>query len=188
MGTPSDLWESFRMRTCAVLAFLILGALACADQQGPSTRVAQEASSSPVAVLVKHIGSAKDGDPTATLAQLHQHNGEAVDHLIEELSPVGDVRDPSWKHMVWCIRALRSLTGKRFEFRTTETLTARQREFLKPNRPIPFFALRMSTSQYFLAPRDVQHKIIESWRQWWEEARSNHPTTAKYAFSSTWYF
>lgn len=99
--------------------------------------------------------------------RLHQCAAVAVPLLIAELRVVDPeaVTDPQWGHMVWCERALRSITGQYFEFRSDEDLGSLV-EFRGPDDRLGFAMERMSNGKVYLAPRDVQRKVIHAWETW----------------------
>jgi hypothetical protein len=126
--------------------------------------------------MVSSLGREAAPDPNLTVMALHSRPREAVLLLVRELHPV----DPDFStktssedalHVIWCIRALRSITGedvsgRRFLFRTEERLTDSQREFLHQDKPLPFFAEWMSHAKVYLAPRDVQTRVVAAWQAW----------------------
>jgi hypothetical protein len=138
--------------------------------------------------LVQRLGTSQDPEPFETMRQLHTAGRTAVELLLRELQPVDpDAWDDRTQHAIWCERALRSLTGRVFRFKTTERLDARQRELLSPDDEIGFFAEWMSRGRLYLAPRDVQEKVIAAWQTWYaERARDFEPRP--YRFDDEWYF
>jgi hypothetical protein len=106
---------------------------------------------------------------------------QATCHLIKELHVVPEtkitqvdaVKHASSMHVIWCIRALRYLTGgldftarthyqfKKFEHERKHFLTIKSKEEL------PFFGVWMSRDIVYIAPQDVQSEIIVKWRNWY---------------------
>lgn len=98
---------------------------------------------------------------------LHARAHEAAPLLVAELKVVNpDGPDPDDGHVIWCIRALRCLTGKDFQRRTKVAGPYAMEEQYPRNEPMPFFWEWMSHGQLFLAPKDVQTAVIEDWRKW----------------------
>ena len=92
-------------------------------------------------------------------------------------------------HVIWCIRALRSLTGLDFKASTNTQLDEKEGHFLGHvnNREVSFFGTWMSRDLSFIAPEDAQQKIIAKWKSWFAE----HGTTYKYVNERNidkWYF
>lgn len=125
------------------------------------------------------------------VAALHAHGREAVPLLVAELRVVDpDPRITSqelWWHLVWCERALRSITGQRFEFRTEEPLSADLAQFRSKQDSLSYAMEWMSRGAVFIAPRDVQAKVIDSWHSWLL-ANANTFEVQPYAAYGDWYF
>ena len=119
--------------------------------------------------LIARLGTGADRSPVDTIQALHEYGRDAVPKLIEELREVDPDKADS-EHEVWCERALRSMTGQVFTFRTNEKLTSRQREFLNPAEPMGYFVEWMSRGRIYVAPKDVQRAVIEAWRKWFAES------------------
>jgi hypothetical protein len=115
---------------------------------------------------VRHLGEA---DPEQITEALHGCGRAAVPLLIQELKVIDPESDGGdWLHMVWCERALRSITGKYFEFRTTQRL-GRVAEMRSKDDELGYVMERMSNGRIYLAPKDVQKKVIEAWKAWFAE-------------------
>ncbi|MFC1707545.1 hypothetical protein ACFL59_12150 [Planctomycetota bacterium] len=41
-----------------------------------------------------------------------------------------------------------------------------QKELLVPDEPVGYYKAWMSRSRFYLAPRDVQGKVVCAWREW----------------------
>ncbi len=124
--------------------------------------------------LVARLGTAADRDPDATVAALHEQGGTVVPLLIGELKVIdpelSDVDPGAWWHAVWCERALRSLSGQIFEFRTAEVLPSGLARFRGSGDTVGYFMEWMSHAQVFVAPRDVQARVVAAWKSWWSSA------------------
>jgi hypothetical protein len=168
----------------------------------------QPDSRTPVQVAIKHLG---EGTGVASwkphFQVLSEHPRDAVDRLIRELHVIdptppavlppetsSEPANLSALHVVWCIRALRYLTGG-VEFRGSTAHVfgpdEDKREYflnLKgKDGELPFFHTWMSTGTVFLAPPDAQRQIIDKWRSWYSE----HGAAHKYVPLSRlddWYF
>lgn len=158
----------------AVLATSVFG-----SQAAFSEGVAQ-ASSDRIQEIVKGLGlngAAVSGD-FDTLATNPRF---AVRMLIDQLHPIArkayypDHKTADSQHVIACLRALRYLTGVTFSAPTEEKLTDDEKQFLdfkhemhdaNPEHKIHFFGVWMSRNAEFVAPPDVQKKIIDLWRKW----------------------
>ena len=108
--------------------------------------------------------------------------------LVEELHIVDPDRfDDKMMHVVWCIRALRSLTGEDFYFRTTLPLSRRSATFLHPERPMGFISYWMSHATLYVAPQDVQRRAIDAWKAW-ALARGERFTVQPFVPFGDWFF
>jgi uncharacterized protein YfcZ (UPF0381/DUF406 family) len=81
--------------------------------------------------------------------------------------------------VIWSIRALRYLTnGKDFTSETSYIFNESEEDrkhFLTifSEKDIPFFSVWMSRDIIYIAPEDVQIKIIEQWKRWYSENGKN---------------
>jgi len=122
--------------------------------------------------------------------ELSEAPREAVKWLVIELQPVADTPIYRYEarskvkrkqlHMVWCLRALRFLTGKEFQAKTShflrfdEELNSSPATFLyghspapeETKVPIPFAREWPSRMRVYIAPKDAQTEIIRQWREW----------------------
>jgi hypothetical protein len=100
--------------------------------------------------------------------------------LVKELHPVTDARllagenKPATEHVLWCIRALRYITGG-LEFcgKTNHDFGTSQLEknrkywlYFKSKSCVPFFAVWPSRGSEYIAPEDAQKVIISKWKNW----------------------
>jgi hypothetical protein len=134
--------------------------------------------------VVRLLGTRKDPDPSCSLERLHLDGHRSAAALVRELRVVNP--DPHtedhdrWWHGVWCERALRSLTGERFEFAPVDH-RIRVADCAGPvehcpyrfidfdGEPLPFFAEWMSRARVYVSPRDVQQSVIDAWTAWHAE-------------------
>jgi len=89
--------------------------------------------------------------------EFHKANPEQAARLIiAELKVVnrGHYRSGEHPYAVWCIRALRRLTGKDFKARTRSKLSENEINFLQPDEAgrIRFFGTWMSRDSVDVAP------------------------------------
>lgn len=120
--------------------------------------------------IVADLGRGIGYDNNRLVAALHEQPHASARLLIRELQVVDPDEFPpiAW-HVIWCIRALESLTNQEFELLTEEKLSAEQAEFLDPTRPMNYYGAWMSRSRFYLAPRSVQQKVIDAWKSWVRE-------------------
>ncbi|MGO9167616.1 MAG: hypothetical protein ACLP56_12175 [Candidatus Sulfotelmatobacter sp.] len=136
--------------------------------------------------LVKELGS--DDNEIDRMKALAQRPVEAAGLLVQELHPVSggrilsqDQDKAEWKdteHVIWCLHALRYLTGG-LEFRATTNhhfgkgeLEENRKWFVGGERfskdgTVRFFGVWMSRDSLYIAPRDAQRVIVEEWRVWY---------------------
>jgi hypothetical protein len=79
--------------------------------------------------LVRRLGGASDPDPIASMSLWHLRAAphRAVRRLVGEIRVVVPDRiDDDVRHVIWCVRALRLITGQNFQFNTATPLTANQ--------------------------------------------------------------
>lgn len=140
-----------------------------------------------IPTLVKALGS--DDNDLDRIKVLATQPVLSARLLIAELHPVVGVRILSteprarWKdtlHVIWCLRALRYITGG-LEFRGTTDrvlggsgIEQRRKWFVggkefDQDRTVRFFGVWMSRDSTYIAPWDAQVKIIKQWRDWYEE-------------------
>jgi hypothetical protein len=100
--------------------------------------------------------------------------------LVSELHPISETRilngqeDQDAEHVLWCIRALRYLTGgKEFCAKTDHRFGSSEEEqrrkywiYFHHKTCASFFAMWPSRGSEYIAPEDAQKVIIEKWRDW----------------------
>jgi hypothetical protein len=139
--------------------------------------------------IVAGLGS--DDNDLERLKALALEPVEAARLLVSELHPVNGVRILSseqeaskWRdtlHVVWCLRALRYLTGgMEFEAKTGHRFgnseVERNRKWFigdgaqySKKETVRFFGVWMSRDSLYLAPRDAQVEIIRNWVRWYAQ-------------------
>jgi len=92
-------------------------------------------------------------------------------------------------HVIWCIRALRSLTGLEFKASTNAKLDEMEAHFLGygDNHEVSYFGTWMSRDLSFVAPEDAQQKIITKWRSWFTKHGKTHEYVNQRSIDK-WYF
>jgi|SRR5436853_2676970 len=92
-------------------------------------------------------------------------------------------------HVIWCIRALRALTGLNFRAPTKTKLDEMEAHFLghKDSGEVSFFGTWMSRELSFDAPEDAQKAIIEKWRRWFDDNGKTHSYVNSRRFDD-WYY
>jgi hypothetical protein len=137
---------------------------------------------------IRGLGTAADADPSASVQALHAAGREAVPLLVAQLSVVDpEAFDDRAMHVVWCIRALRSLTGQDFYFHTGLPLSPRSAAHLDAKEPMGFYAYWMSHGLLYVAPPDVQRKVIEAWKGW-AQARTDKFDVQPFQPYGDWFF
>lgn len=130
--------------------------------------------------IVKELGRSENS--IDKVKELSQHSEQAIPLLIEELRPLKEARilseenKPEAEHVLWCIRALRFLTGG-VDFCATTTHRFAENDIEKNRKYwlqfrhgkcLTFFALWPSRVSTYIAPLDVQEKIIGKWKAWYK--------------------
>lgn len=171
---------------CIILAFSFLSgchpASSSVRQKGKETAQLRDS--------VESLGLSPSADLQESIRTLHKTPRQSVKLLVEELkeiNPDPEKGDTESVHVIWCIRGLRSITGQRFAFRSGEQLTKFQKEFFRQDKPLPFVALRMSNSRFYVAPGDVQKKVISAWKEW-TKRNLNTFEPKKFQPSGKWYW
>ncbi len=156
------------------VAALFLGAAQCAFSQDLSV----------VSKEVQSLGRGQDNSRTVeSLAQTPQLSTKL---LIGELRPIRESRilngqeKPDAEHVLWCVRALRYVTGgKDFCAKTSHTFGSSEEErnrkywiFSRYKTCASFFAMWPSRSSEYIAPEDTQISIIGKWKDWFEKEGS----------------
>jgi hypothetical protein len=193
-----------RRHRAALGLFLISLSATLGAQPSPAGRT-QKIS---IEKLVKALGS--DDTDLARIRLLAREPVRSTRLLIAELHPVPGVRilpnerGTNWKdtwHVIWCLRALRYLTGG-LEFRAKTAyhfgdgqIEQRRKWFVggeefSKDGTVRFFGVWMSRDSTYIAPRDAQAGIIRKWKAWYEQ----HGTTFSYVGAKAqespdvWYF
>jgi hypothetical protein len=162
----------------------------------------------PIAKLVKALGS--DGEDLQRIKLLAQQPVESARLLVAELHPVTGVRILSYEprarweetlHVIWCLHALRYITGGlEFRARTAHDfgsgeIEERRKWFVggeqfRKDRSVRFFGVWMSRDSTYIAPRDAQIEIIRKWKA----SNAQHGKTFAYVDPTqdqspdVWYF
>jgi hypothetical protein len=178
-------------------------AVAPSNSATDATREASDVDASPpcsdadlsASDLVARLGMSQDADPSCSIRQLHAHAREAVPLLVRALQVVPPEPKPgereAWWRAIWSERALRSITGQKFEFPTSQKTvrvydctadekTCPDRWVRNTGEPMPFFWERMSQASVYVAPVDVQQQVIEAWKKW---ANANAATFTVQAYN-----
>jgi hypothetical protein len=98
----------------------------------------------------------------------YQYPRRAAALLVEELNvfdPEMGVKLVRARHVCKAICGLESITGTSFKFAPTGKISAGMFAYRK-GRPGPYCGERMSTARFFLAPLDIQKKVVAAWRKW----------------------
>jgi hypothetical protein len=178
-----------RSTQCASLAVVLLWLIpyAASQDHAPEAKIPSGTS---VATVVSDLGrDAKDLGDLERIKFLARQPAEAAGLLVQELRPVAAVRIlgnehslAQWRdaeHVVWCLRALRSLTGGLdFRAETThvfgDTEIEENREWFTggeqfpKDRTVHFFGVWMSRDSLYIAPEDAQRRIIQMWKSWYK--------------------
>ena len=132
-----------------------------------------------VTALVRQLGISKNRDSSEIVAKLHMQGHLAVPLIVGELRVInphiGVTSEDEWWHIVWCERALRSITGQYFSFTTKEPLPPDLAAFRSPEEPLGLAMEWMSRGQVFVAPRDVQVQVINAWKDWLQKKGATFP-------------
>lgn len=152
-----------------------------------------------IANLVTSLGINDSTYVYSKLDQLKSQPDSAVGLLIGQLVPITDAtRIPQAKfdvyrndlHVIWCIRALRYLTGVSFEAPTQHKFSGRDKVrayLLSDGQRLSFFAVRMAANVIYIAPVDVQKKVIKEWENWYRQNRGHIEVKANPDFND-WFF
>ena len=135
------------------------------------------------------------------LEKMEKSVDKAVVLLVNELkvikskriSPIDQGKYKEDVHVIWCIRALRYLTSINFTASTKHIFDKSEepRKHFTSLRSRPkkysFFGVWMSRDVIFVAPADVQTKIIEKWKRWLDKNQSKIKLK-KLKDPDDWYF
>jgi hypothetical protein len=133
-------------------------------------------------LTIKKLGYEIDSESFRREMKLLSENpSNAVSCLIKELHTVNEKeilsidkhQHKSALHVVWCLRALRYLTGIDFTGKTTykfKNMEKNREYFLTKNSKteLPFFTVWMSRDTLYIAPKDTQKEIINKWAEWYK--------------------
>jgi len=149
---------------------------------------AENKSCKQISDTIHNFGNVNDEDSGNTVRELHECGLAAVPLLINELRVIDPEKtdNVTWWHMVWCERALRSITGQYFMFKSKEKL-GRLSEFRDQDSELGYVMEWMSRAQVYIAPRDVQEKVIHSWKVWQEENKAGF-SVAPFKPYGNWYW
>jgi hypothetical protein len=109
-----------------------------------------------VRAAVKRLGTPRDKDPQKTVEMLQGLAEPPVEALIAELHPIADEWPPAaahaseWWHVLWCERALRSITGQ-----------------CAPAGGSSFWGETNGRPHLFVESQEVQKEVIQAWKAWW---------------------
>jgi hypothetical protein len=156
------------------------------------------------ALVQKLTEEVKNFDETiAVLDSLAKKPSVAVGCLIKELHTVnevkmlsGELEKPEHKEtdrVVWCIRALRYITGKDFRGKTTHQFRKDEEErkywvtLESPKGRLRFFCVHMAVNSTYFAPKDAQQSIIDQWKKWYRREGEKASYNPVLEFND-WYF
>jgi hypothetical protein len=135
-------------------------------------------------VLTKKIkGLGRGQDDFKIVDELAKTPRLSAKLLISELHPIRETRilngehKPEAEHVLWCIRALRYVTGgKDFCGDTNHNFGASGEErfrkfwiYFRHKDCASFFAMWPSRGSEYIAPEDAQVRIIMKWKDWYKE-------------------
>jgi hypothetical protein len=193
--------RAHNVAVCALVISLLAALGTQASPTKPTQRIAIEK-------LVKALGT--DDDDLERIEILAQQPVESARLLVAELHPVTGVRILSyeqgarWKdtlHVIWCLHALRYITGG-LEFRARTAhhfgsgeIEERRKWFVggeqfPKDRTVRFFGVWMSRDSTYIAPHDAQVEIIQKWRAWYEQHGKTfaYVDPKQYQPPDVWYF
>ena len=165
-----------------LLAFLLLSGVLVEASETPQSAdlLIQEA--------IRNLGNGRYPDD---LVIFWRHPRRSTELLLDELKLVPRGKYPNGKHphVVWCIRALRSLTGLDFRGVTREKLNEDERQFLRVGKDgsVKFFGTWMSRDLVWVAPEDAQKQIIVRWKNWFKKEGARH-SYINDEHMDNWYF
>jgi hypothetical protein len=153
---------------CVALAALFVGSAPCIFGQDLSV----------VSKEVQNLGRGPDNLKTVeTLAKTPQLSTKLLIgelHTIRESRILNGEERPDAEHVLWCLRALRYVTGgKDFCAKTSHKFGNSEEErnrkywiFFRHKTCASFFAMWPSRSSEYIAPEDAQTSIISKWKEW----------------------
>lgn len=145
------------------------------------------ASSSTEKLDVKKLVTSLNGDNwTDTRDKLFSSPQLATKELVQALKATkpGTFTDEEVGTTVWQMRTLQALTGIKFHAPTKEILDENTINFLDYDQDgeLYFYGNWMSRGVDYVAPHDVQLKIIEQWKAWLPSNLETHT----YICSDSW--
>jgi hypothetical protein len=145
-----------------------------------------------IKIAIAHLDQNTDEKGFTRFEILYKNPRRSTELLIATLKPVrrGQYQGGKHPHVVWNIRALRSLTGLDFRGSTQADLTEDEAHFLghSPRTDeVEFFGTWMSRDRVWVAPVDAQTAIINKWRKWFREHGDNFKYMNDRNFDN-WYF
>lgn len=145
--------------------------------------------------LVHNLGLSETGIRT-DVEKLHRDPYNAAKLLMAELVVVKERRvnffdlkkeDPHALHVIACIMALQSLTGKVFCCEVKNNKNFVMQGFRKKQKCYPFYIIWMSRDAIFTAPAETQELVIAQWKKFFDE--NPKFKVAEYTFENpyAWY-
>jgi hypothetical protein len=109
---------------------------------------------------IGHLGIPWEAAHEEVIVELHECGLAAAWLLLAELQVIDpeSVDDPKWGHMVWCERALRSITGQYFRFKSAESL-GRLSEFRGKDDHIGYVTEWMSRGRVYVRSARRSHPL-----------------------------
>lgn len=193
------------VRCCSACLFLIpfyLCSVTTAQEKAPFLI----ADNTPINVVVHQLGT--DNNDVDRIKFLAKEPAASARLLIQELHPVNGARilgsehhKPQWRHtehVIWCLRALRTLSGFEFRAKTRHNFGHSEletnREWFTGGEQYPadgtvrFYGVWMSRDSLYIAPRDAQQKIIAKWKEWYAKNGQTYTYKAFENDPDDWYF
>lgn len=138
-----------------------------------------------------------DTNPLDQVERLHNSAHLAAPLLFQQLRVIEPYiikahelknTDKDAMHVIWCIRALQSLTNEKFTANTNVEEELPIQKHLGKKNPLPFFAEWMSREMIYVAPQDVQRQIIEKWEIFLDKNPNFKIRTYEFWSDDDWYF
>lgn len=164
---------------------------------------ARACESDAVAATVKNLGHWKNGyDYDIPLGCLAEHGEQAAGLLLQELHPMPERiigldeqgRHVASMHVIWCIRALRYITGLDFKAGSAAALKkvklpggAEDLLLMHNGDEVLVFSVAMSYDTTYIAPEDVQQAVFQKWKDWYATQSQGFKYSA-HTHLDDWYF
>jgi len=164
---------------------------------------AQACSADEVPATVKNLGHWENGyDYDIPLGCLSEHGEQAAGLLLNELRPMPEGvigleeqgQHADSMHVIWCIRALRYITGLDFKAGSAAALRkmklaggARDLLLIGSGDEVLVFSVAMSHDTTYIAPEDVQKAVFEKWKAWYASQGKGFKYSA-HTHLDDWYF